>query len=83
MNAKERGQAGDAKRILAELEELYPVEVADPDALPNINVNTVVKLMKEDRGIDEIAHEVRCPVDKFRRWWAVNLPLINAQLRKI
>jgi hypothetical protein len=83
MSAVERGQVGDAKRIMDEFEAQYPPEVPDPEALPDIKLNDVVKLMKEDKTLGEIAHSVRCPIDTFRRWWTANLPLINAQLRKL
>ena len=83
MSAMERSQAGEVARIMAELGEKYPPEVPDPEALPEIKISDVVKLLKEDKTMGEIAHAVRCPIDTFRRWWTVNLPLINAQLRKI
>lgn len=83
MSAVEHAQVGDVKRIMAELEEQYPPDVPDVEVLPNIKVNDVVKMLKEDKTMDEIAHAVKCPIDTFRRWWTVNLPLINAQLRKL
>lgn len=82
MSAVERAQAGDVKRIMAELEEQYPVPVEPTEKMPEIRVNDVVKMLKEDKAMDEIALAVKCPIDKFRHWWTVNLPLINAQLRK-
>ncbi len=71
------------KRIMAQMDKDYPLKPAKEEKKLKLDVNRVVKFLKEGRGLMEIANLYHCKYNDYRIWHNDNLKLINQRMKSI
>lgn len=71
------------KRLMLQLDKDYPLEEVKEEKKLKLDVNKVVKFLKEGLSLMEIAKKFHCKYNNYRIWHNDNLKLINQRMKNI
>jgi len=70
-----------AKRIMAQMDKDYPLKPVKEEKRLKLDVNKVVKFLKEGLSLMEISKKFHCKYNNYRIWHNENLNLINQRMK--